>query len=56
MRTIFPSVNTLSVNMITIVNDILLSQDVTFTIIATYELFDALVADQILRFMIVDKS
>ena len=42
--------------MTAIINDILLSQDVIFTTVAAYELIDALVTDQLLRFMIVDKS
>lgn len=50
----FPLINTLSTNMMTIANDILLSQGITFVTVATNELFDALVADQILRFTAVN--
>jgi hypothetical protein len=50
----FPLINTLSTNMMTIANDILLSQAITFVTVATNELFDALVADQILRFTAVN--
>jgi len=44
------------VNIMTIANDILFSQGVTFATIAVNELFDALVVDQIFRFEAEDKS
>lgn len=56
MRTLFPSLNTFSFIMTTIINDILLFLGVIFVIVATNKLFDALVANQIYRFAIVGIS